>query len=89
LYADIYPYYRTLPGKFGIGRIGSFTFDIKEENILNLEYLKWRGKKILTPSDPESFLSQRFGDDWMTPDPNFYQKYPPHSDELKAKLNVL
>lgn len=89
LYADIYPYYRTLPGKFGIGRIGSFTFDIKEENILNLEFLIWRGQKILIPSEPESFLSQRFGDDWMTPDPNFYQKYPPHSDELKAKLNVL
>ena len=88
LYADLYPYYRTAPGKFGIGRIGPFTYDINEQNVLELSSLEWNGSMILTPSNAENYLAQRFGNDWHVPDPDFYQKYPPHSDKLKAKLNL-
>ena len=88
LYADLYPYYRTAPGKFGIGRIGPFTYDVNEQNVLELSSLEWNGSMILTPSNAENYLAQRFGNDWHVPDPDFYQKYPPHSDKLKAKLNL-
>ena len=88
LYADMYPYYRTEKG-FGMGRIGPSTYDIEGKHILSLRVVNWKGHVIYVPSEPEEYLAKRYGEDWMVPDPDFYQKYPPGSAELMGKINQL
>ena len=88
LYADMYPYYQTKKG-FGMGRIGPSTYDIEGKHILSLRVVNWKGHIIYVPSETEEYLVKRYGEDWMVPDPDFYQKYPPGSAELMEKINQL
>jgi hypothetical protein len=84
----MYPYYRTEKG-YGMGRIGSSTYDIEGKHVLSLRVVNWKGHVIYVPSEPEQYLAKRYGEDWMVPDPDFYQKYPPGSAELMEKINQL
>jgi hypothetical protein len=56
---------------------------------LSLRVVNWKGHIIYVPSEPEEYLAKRYGEDWMVPDPDFYQKYPPGSAELMGKINQL
>ena len=46
-------------------------------HINELEKIEFKGKKINVPKDRESYLAERYGDNWKIPDKNYvYWKGP-------------